>query len=66
MEGRPFIDAGGLRMYYERAGTGPRLLWMAARIAGARLELFEGGHLFLAQDRRAYDSIVAFLLEAAA
>jgi len=34
---------------------------MAARIPGARLAFFEGGHLFLAQDRAAYREIVAFL-----
>jgi 3-oxoadipate enol-lactonase len=39
---------------------------LAARIPGARLDLFDGGHLFLAQDRRAYDSIVAFLLDGTA
>lgn len=34
---------------------------MAARIPGARLEWFEGGHLFMLQDRRAYPTIVEFL-----
>jgi pimeloyl-ACP methyl ester carboxylesterase len=34
---------------------------MAERIAGARLEFFEGGHLFMVQDRRAYQAIGEFL-----
>ena len=33
------------------------------RIPGARLELFEGGHLFMMQDREAYPKILEFLLE---
>lgn len=39
---------------------------LAARIPGARLEIFEGGHVFLAQDARAYAAITEFLLEGAA
>jgi 3-oxoadipate enol-lactonase len=35
---------------------------LASRIPGARLELFEGGHLFLVQDRRAFPVIEEFLL----
>jgi 3-oxoadipate enol-lactonase len=34
---------------------------LAARIAGARLEVFEGGHLFLLQDRSAWPAIIDFL-----
>lgn len=34
---------------------------MAGRIPGARLEFFEGGHLFMLQDRAAYPAIIAFL-----
>jgi 3-oxoadipate enol-lactonase len=34
---------------------------MAARIPGARLRLFDGGHLFLLQDRAAYPAITDFL-----
>jgi 3-oxoadipate enol-lactonase len=34
---------------------------LATRIPGARLEVFEGGHLFLFEDRRAWDAIVDFL-----
>lgn len=36
---------------------------LAARIPDARLELFDGGHYFLLQDRAAYARIVEFLLE---
>lgn len=34
---------------------------LASRIPGARLEVFEGGHLFLLQDRAAWRSILEFL-----
>jgi len=34
---------------------------MAARIPGAELRFFEGGHLFMLQDRAAYPAIVEFL-----
>ena len=34
---------------------------MAKRISGAELQFFEGGHLFLIQDRAAFPKIVAFL-----
>ena len=34
---------------------------MAARIPGARLEVFEGGHLFMLQDRRATPAMIDFL-----
>jgi 3-oxoadipate enol-lactonase len=36
---------------------------MAARIPGARLQWFEGGHLFIIQDRTAVPAITAFLTE---
>lgn len=35
---------------------------MAQRIAGAELAMFEGGHLFLLQDRSAFPAITQFLL----
>lgn len=38
---------------------------LAERIPNARLEVFEGGHVFLAQDARAYAVITEFLLEGA-
>ena len=34
---------------------------MAARIPGAKLEVFEGGHLFMLQDRRAVPAMIEFL-----
>src|SRR5207302_11219529 len=36
---------------------------MAARIPGATLQFFEGGHLFMIQDRTAAPAMAAFLLE---
>jgi 3-oxoadipate enol-lactonase len=35
---------------------------MAARIPGAQLRLFEGGHLFMLQDRAAVPAMRDFLL----
>lgn len=34
---------------------------LAAAIPGAELEVFEGGHLFLLQDPKAYPAIIEFL-----
>jgi len=34
---------------------------MRRQIPHARLELFEGGHLFFIQDPRAFERIIAFL-----
>ena len=34
-----------------------------AAIPGSQLEMFDGGHLFLAQDHRAFPTVVAFLSE---
>jgi len=36
---------------------------MAARIPGARLQFFDGGHMFVIQDRAAFPAITAFLNE---
>lgn len=36
---------------------------MAGRIPGARLNVYEGGHLFIVEDRQAFPDIVAFLTE---
>ena len=36
---------------------------LAGRIPGARLQVFEGGHLFMIQDRTATPAMAAFLLE---
>ena len=32
------------------------------RIAGSTMELFEGGHMFLLQDRSAWPKVIDFLL----
>lgn len=37
--------------------------WMAARIPDAKLEVFEGGHLFFVQDPAAYPRVLEFLTE---
>jgi len=34
---------------------------LAARIPGARLEIFEGGHIFMIQDRSAFPAMIDFL-----
>ena len=34
---------------------------MAARVPGAKLQFFEGGHLFMIQDRTATPAMAAFL-----
>jgi 3-oxoadipate enol-lactonase len=38
---------------------------MAARIPGSRLQVFEGGHLFMLQDRAALPAMIGFLNEGA-
>jgi 3-oxoadipate enol-lactonase len=42
--------------------SAPNLLAMQKQILGARLEIFEGGHLFLFQNPRALQRIIQFLL----
>jgi len=37
---------------------------MAAQIPGARLQFFDGGHMFVIQDRAAFPAIVKFLNQA--
>jgi len=46
---------------YDAIATPANLEAMQEQIPGARLELFEGGHLFFMQDPRAFEHIVAFL-----
>lgn len=46
---------------YDGIATPANLEAIQKQIPGARLELFEGGHLFFIQDPRAFDRIVAFL-----
>ena len=38
--------------------------WMAAHIPDAKLEVYEGGHMFFIQDPTAFPNVVAFLAEA--
>ena len=38
--------------------------WMAAHIPDAKLEVYEGGHMFFIQDPAAFPDVVAFLAEA--
>ena len=54
----PVYVCGG---WYDGIATPANLEAMQKQIPGARLELFEGGHLFYIQDPRAFDRIVAFL-----
>jgi len=46
---------------YDGIATPANLEAMQKQIPGARLELFEGGHLFFMQDPRAFDRIISFL-----
>jgi 3-oxoadipate enol-lactonase len=46
---------------YDGIATPANLEAIQKQIPGARLELFEGGHLFFIQDPRAFDRIAAFL-----
>jgi len=46
---------------YDGIATPANLEAMKKQIPGARLELFEGGHLFFIQDPRAFERIAAFL-----
>ena len=46
---------------YDGIATPANLEAMQRQIPEARLELFEGGHLFFIQDPRAFDRIVSFL-----
>ncbi len=56
--GMPVYICGGR---YDGIATPANLEAMQKQIPGARLELFEGGHLFFIQDPRAFDRITAFL-----
>ncbi len=46
---------------YDGIATPANLKAMQKQTPGARLELFEGGHLFFIQDPRAFDRIASFL-----
>lgn len=56
--GAPTLVCGGR---YDGIARPENLENLAARIPGARLELFEGGHGFLLEDRSAFARIIAFL-----
>jgi 3-oxoadipate enol-lactonase len=56
----PTLVAGGR---YDGIALPQTLEAMAARIPGARLQFFEGGHLFLIQDRSAAPALISFLQE---
>jgi 3-oxoadipate enol-lactonase len=57
----PTLVAGGR---YDGIALPATLEKMAGRIPGARLQMFEGGHLFMIQDRTAVPAMAAFLTEA--
>jgi 3-oxoadipate enol-lactonase len=57
----PTLIAAGL---YDGIALPETQARMAGRIPGARLEFFEGGHMFVIQDRTAYPAVIAFLEEA--
>lgn len=54
----PVLLAGGR---YDGIAPVGNMVAMADRIAGARLELFAGGHLFLVQDKSAYPFVIQWL-----
>ena len=54
----PTLCCGGR---YDGIASPANMERLAGRISGAKLELFEGGHLFLMQDQRAWERIVEFL-----
>lgn len=56
----PVLIAAGL---YDGVARPEAQRNMAARIPGADLRFFEGGHLFMLQDRAANPAIIAFLLD---
>lgn len=56
----PVMIAAGRHDGIARPETQER---MAAQIPGARLQFFDGGHLFMIQDRTAVPAMAAFLLE---
>lgn len=54
----PVLVAGGR---YDGIALPATVEKMASRIPGAELRWFEGGHLFMLQDRTAYPAMIAFL-----
>ncbi len=56
----PVLLVGGR---YDGIAPMANMVAMAERIPAARLEFFEGGHLFLVQDRSAYPFVIQWLKE---
>jgi 3-oxoadipate enol-lactonase len=54
----PVLIAGGK---YDGIAPPDRQQVLASRIPGAKLAMFEGGHLFMIQDRSAFPAIIEFL-----
>jgi 3-oxoadipate enol-lactonase len=54
----PVLVAGGR---HDGTAKAEMVTALAARIPGARLRLFEGGHLFMLEDKNAYPAMVDFL-----
>jgi 3-oxoadipate enol-lactonase len=54
----PVLVAGGR---YDGIAPAANSRALADRIPGAELQLFEGGHLFMIQDRKAYPAIIEWL-----
>src|SRR5690349_20823290 len=54
----PTLVAGGR---YDGIAPPENSAAIAARIAGAELRMYEGGHAFLGQDRQAFPDVLAFL-----
>lgn len=56
----PTLVAGG---HHDAIAAPENVAALAGRIPGARLAMFDGGHLFFVQDRAAWPAIVQFLAE---
>ncbi len=56
----PTLVAGGR---YDSIATPDNLERLAGAIPGAQLAFFDGGHLYFVQDRAAFPTIIAFLLD---
>ena len=46
---------------YDGIAPGDNLEALERQIPNARLEFFEGGHLFLREDKKAVERVIAFL-----
>jgi 3-oxoadipate enol-lactonase len=54
----PVLVAGGR---YDGTAPPPVVRALAGRIPGAQLKFFEGGHLFMLEDKTAYPAMAEFL-----